>query len=31
MPEQFVWKIGELIRLTQSFYEKCEYAGYIEA
>ena len=30
MPEQFVWKIGELIRLTQSFYEKCEYTGYIE-
>ena len=30
MPEQFVWKIGELIRLVQSFYEKCEYAGYIE-
>lgn len=30
MPEQFVWKIGALILLTQSFYEKCEYAGHIE-
>lgn len=30
MSEQFVWKIGELIRLTQSFYEQCEYAGHIE-
>ena len=29
-PDQFVRKIGELIHLSQSFYEKCEYSGLIE-
>ena len=30
MPDQFIRKIGELIHLSQSFYQQCEYSGHIE-
>ena len=30
MPDQFVSTIGEVLRLSRFFYEKCEYSGDIE-
>ena len=30
IPDPFVRKIGELIHLAHTFYEKCEYSGHIE-
>ena len=30
MPDQFIRKIGELIHLSQSFYQQCDYSGHIE-
>ena len=30
MPDQFVRKIGELIHLSQSFYQQCGYSGHVE-
>ena len=30
MPDQFIGKIGELIHVAQSFYNKCQYSGNIE-